>query len=181
MRRLGSSEVGMSGENPPKKIQPEPGKVDNDPIRTAVHEAGHAVVAFVLGRPVHEVSIRPRGRFAGVCKFQKGKGRPTEDHIDREMQISLAGVAAEIRHLGKADARGAQTDLIRSMNLAVERSGSKERAERLVRRTIDRTLHLLDQPGHWSAVEVILAGLLQHETISGRAVRHAVEESLKRV
>ena len=155
----------MSGENPPKKIQTDHGKVDNDPIRTAVHEAGHAVVAFVLGRPVHEVSIRPRGRFAGVCKFQKGKGRPTEDHIDREMQISLAGVAAEIRHLGKADARGAQTDLIRSMNLAVERSGSKERAERLIRRTIDRTLHLLDQPGHWSAVEVILARLLEHETI----------------
>jgi hypothetical protein len=171
----------MSEEIPPKKIPNEAGLVDNDPIRTAVHEAGHAVVAFVLGRPIHEVSIRPRGRFAGVCKFQKGKGRPTEDHIDREMQISLAGVAAEIRHLGKADARGAQTDLIRSMNMALERTGSKERAERLVRRTIDRALHLLDQPGHWNAVEVLLALLIEHETISGRAVRHAVEESLKRI
>ena len=171
----------MSEEIPPKKISTEARKAENDPIRTAVHEAGHAVVAFVLGRPVHEVSIRPRGRFAGICKFQKGKGRPTEDHIDREMQISLAGVAAEIRHLGKADAQGAQTDLLRSLTLAEERSGSRDRAERLVRRTIDRTLHLLEQPGHWDAVEAILAGLLAHETLSGRAVRHAVEEALKRI
>lgn len=170
----------MSGENPPKKIPPGANPVDNDPIRTAVHEAGHAVVAFVLGRPVHEVSIRPRGRFAGVCKFQKGKGGPTEDHIDREMQISLAGVAAEIRHLGRADARGAQTDLMRSLEMALDRAGSRERAERLIKRTIDRTLNLLEQPGHWVAVELIMAGLLERETISGRAVRHTVEESLKR-
>ena len=154
-------------------------KIASDPKRTAVHEAGHAVVAFVLGRPVHDVSIRARGRFAGLCKFQKGKGKPTDDFVDREMQISLAGVAAEIRHLGKADVRGAQSDLMRAMELAMVRSGAQERAERLVRRTLNKALHLLDQPGRWPAVLVIMDELIAKETISGRAVRHAVEEALK--
>jgi len=165
----------------PQETGAQPLKTKEDPIRTAVHEAGHAVVAFVLGRPIHDVSIRARGRFAGICKFQKGKGRPTDDWVDREMQISLAGIAAEIRHLGRADARGAQDDLRRSLNLATERSGCADRAERLMKRMLDRTLHLLEQPGHWPAVESIMKQLLEKETISGRAVRHLVEEEMKKV
>lgn len=154
-----------------KEIKPK-----EDSLRTATHEAGHAVVAFVLGRPVQEVSIRARGRFAGVCKFQKGKGRPTDDWLDREIQIMLAGIAAEVRRLGKADLRGAQDDLRRSMELASQRAGCSARGERLLKRILDRTQHLLDQPGHWRAVEILTALLVEKETISGRTVRHVVEQ-----
>ncbi len=179
---VADSNAVKSGEEAGRKgaVGGAPIKAKEDPVRTAVHEAGHALVAFVLGRPVHEVSIRARGRFAGICKFQKGKGRPTDDWVDREMQISLAGIAAEIRHLGKADARGAQDDLRRSLDLATERSGHADRAERLMRRMLDRTLHLLDQPGHWPAVLLMMSQLIEKETISGRAVRHLVEESIKK-
>ncbi len=178
---MGSSGVAMSGNIPPQNTAHPPAKSDADPQRTAVHEAGHAVVAFVLGRPVANVSIRARGRFAGLCRFQKGKGKQTEDFVDREMQISLAGVAAEIRLLGRADAGGAQSDLIRAMDLALMRSGTREKGERLVRRTLDKVLHFLDQPGRWPAVLVIMEELIAKETISGRAVSHFVLEAKKRV
>ncbi len=179
-----SQESGSTAE----KISPElvtetaipVAKIASDPKRTAVHEAGHAVVAFVLGRAVEDVSIRPRGRFAGLCRFQKGKGKPTDDFVDREMQISLAGVAAEMRLLGRADAQGAQSDLWRAMDLATVRSGSKDRAERLVKRSLNKVLLLLDQPGRWPAVLVIMEELIAKETISGRAVRHIVLEAVKK-
>jgi hypothetical protein len=38
---------------------------------TAYHEAGHAVMALALGRPVHRVSIQPNEDRLGQCDFGK--------------------------------------------------------------------------------------------------------------
>ena len=45
---------------------------------TAYHEAGHAVVALALDRPIHKVSVLPGRELLGQCQFGKGVfGRPT--------------------------------------------------------------------------------------------------------
>ena len=44
---------------------------------TAYHEAGHAVVALALGRPVQRVSVLPDRVHLGQCEFRKGEFRPT--------------------------------------------------------------------------------------------------------
>jgi ATP-dependent Zn protease len=56
---------------------------------TAYHEAGHAVVALALGRPVQRVSVLPDRVHLGQCEFRKGEFRPTEDWLEREMLIAL--------------------------------------------------------------------------------------------
>jgi hypothetical protein len=62
---------------------------------TAYHEAGHAVAALALGRPVQRVSVLPAAKFLGRCEFGKGVFRPTEDWPEREILIALSGIGAE--------------------------------------------------------------------------------------
>ena len=62
---------------------------------TAYHEAGHAVLALALGRPVHQVSVLPNQEYLGTCAFGKAPFRPSEDWLEREILIALGGIAAE--------------------------------------------------------------------------------------
>ncbi len=43
---------------------------------TAYHEAGHAVVALALDRPVHRVSVLPNRERLGQCEFGKARFKP---------------------------------------------------------------------------------------------------------
>jgi ATP-dependent Zn protease len=138
---------------------------------TAYHEAGHAVVALALGRPIHRVSVLPDGHFLGLCRFGKGVFRPSEDWLEREILITLGGLAAEARLTGDYAWDAADRDRQYVRQLAVQRAGERQ-AERLERRLLSKAEHLLGQEGHWRAVELIAAELLQRGVISGRTARH---------
>jgi ATP-dependent Zn protease len=146
---------------------------------TAFHEAGHAVAALALGRPVHRVSVLADREHLGTCHFGKAVFRPSEDWLEREMLIALAGLAAEARHTGAYAWEGAGRDRQYAADLARRRAGGARQAERLERRVLSKVEHLLDQPGHWEAVERIAAELLRHGALSGRAARHLYEESIR--
>lgn len=145
---------------------------------TAYHEAGHAVVALALGRPVQRVSILPNQLRLGLCEFKKGSFKPTHDAIETEMLILLGGLAAEARHTDDYAWDGASGDLRFVHKLAEMRAGSARQTARLQRRMLDKTEHLLDQPGHWEAVTRIAAELLKTTVLSGRAARHFFEEEV---
>ncbi len=138
---------------------------------TAYHEAGHAVVALALGRPVQQVSILPDRELLGVCKFGKSVHRPAHDWLEREILIALGGLAAEARHTGSYNWGGADRDRQSVRRLAILRAGERQ-AERLERRLLSKVEHLLAQEGHWLAVQLIVAELLRCGVISGRAARH---------
>jgi ATP-dependent Zn protease len=142
---------------------------------TAYHEAGHAVLALALGRPVDWVSIRPDRQYLGLCAFRKAVFRPSEDWLEREAIIALGGLAAEARFTGAYCWDGAGRDYDYVFDLAKSRAGNDRQAERLVRRFLSKAEHLLARPGHWEAVEKIAAELLRLEQISGRAARHFFE------
>jgi ATP-dependent Zn protease len=95
---------------------------------TAYHEAGHAVLALVLGRPVAAVSARPGREGAGLCAFGKAVLRPSEDQLEREALIALAGLAAEALHTGTYDHDTAGKDLDYVEGLALQRAGSPRKA-----------------------------------------------------
>lgn len=143
---------------------------------TAYHEAGHAVAALALGRPVHKVSIRPDRDRLGWCEFRKGAFRPTEDWLEREALIALAGLAAEARHTGEYAMTEAGRDLRYVRKLALQRA-SERSVERLERRLLAKAEHLLADDANWRAVEAIAAELVKHTQISGRAARHLFEEA----
>lgn len=132
------------------------------------------MIALVLGRPVHRVSIRAKEQTLGRCEFQKGQARPSDDWLEREILIALAGLAAEARHTGQYGWTGAARDLQNVQLLARQRAGERQ-AERLQKRMLSKVEHMLSQPATWHAVELIARELLCHETISGRAAVHLWE------
>src|ERR1700704_3781323 len=109
---------------------------------TAYHEAGHAVVALALGRPVHGVSVLPERQFLGVCEFGKGVFRPSEDWLEREILIALGGIAAEAKLTGNYAWDGAARDQKHVRRLSVQRAGER-RAEKLERRLLAKAEHFL--------------------------------------
>lgn len=156
--------------------------MNSDPhqIATAYHEAGHAVLALFLGRPIQRVSILPSQQRLGHCEIQKGAFRPNKDALETDLLILLAGVAAEARRTGHYNWNAARQDLRDVRRLAEMRAVGEKSIERLERRMLDKTEHLLDQPGVWSAIEQIAAELLLKTTISGRSARHLFDLATQR-
>ena len=143
---------------------------------TAYHEAGHAVMALTLGRPVAYVSILPGRAFLGTCEFGKAVFRPSEDWLEREMLIALAGAAAEARRTGEYAWDAAARDRTYAEELALQRAGAARQAERLLRRSLSKAEYLLSREDAWRAVERLAAELMRLGEISGRAARHLYEE-----
>ena len=146
-------------------------------IATAYHEAGHAVMALALGRPVQRVSVLPNHLRLGQCEIKKGSFKPTDDALEARILILLGGPAAEARHTGKYCWAGAAQDLRGVRSLTQMRAASERQVERLERRMLDKAEHILDQPGMWEAVVQIADELLRCTTISGRAARHFFDKA----
>ena len=90
--------------------------------RTAVHEAGHALVACALPNtdPVHKVTIIPRGSGAMGYVLQ----RPEEDRfnltrreLESRIKVALGGTIAEEIYYGEI-ATGASSDLKKANHIA---------------------------------------------------------------
>jgi cell division protease FtsH len=94
---------------------------DDEKKVTAVHEAGHALLAVMLPHadPVHKVTIIPRGMALGVTMQLpvEDKHNYTRDYLNDQIAILLGGrIAEEITMNGMTT--GAGNDLERSTELA---------------------------------------------------------------
>jgi cell division protease FtsH len=96
-------------------IQPEERR------RLAIHEAGHAVVAYQLptADPLYKVSIIPRGRTLGGTQQLPEQERHTlpEDYLKDRLAVMLGGRAAEREILGIISS-GADDDIRQATALA---------------------------------------------------------------
>jgi cell division protease FtsH len=94
---------------------------DEEKKVTAVHEAGHALLAVVLPHadPIHKVTIIPRGMALGVTMQvpEDDKHNYTRDYLNDMIAILLGGRIAEELTIGSITT-GAGNDLERSTELA---------------------------------------------------------------
>ena len=139
---------------------------------TAFHEAGHAVVAIAVGRNVKQVSIIAGGNKLGVCKMSKGRVKASNDVLEAELLILLAGMAAEARISGQYNVGGAAQDLRDAERLATMRAGNPRQTEKTMRRALDKVQNMISKPGNWTAIKTIAKALLESESISGREANH---------
>lgn len=151
---------------------------------TAWHEAGHAVMAVSLGRSIEKVTISPArlqtgGSRLGICRIQKGRSRKSNDRLEDDVMILLAGMVAESRVTGRYCADGAAQDLAFVERLLSDRARNERQLERLTKRILDKTEHVLAEETHAEAIKLVADELVRKVTISGRAVRHFFEQATK--
>lgn len=94
---------------------------EDERLRVAYHEAGHALVAYSLPNtdPVHKVSIIPRGFAALGYTMQRpeqDRYLMTQSELESQIQILLAGIITE-EMIFQDVSTGAQNDLQRSTDL----------------------------------------------------------------
>ncbi len=95
---------------------------EDEKIRVAYHEAGHALVATALPNtdPVHKVSIIPRGLAALGYTMQRPEGDRylmTKSELESRMKVLLAGTLTE-EMIFNDISTGAQNDLERCTEIA---------------------------------------------------------------
>ncbi len=176
-------------DDPPKLDKLSKDQLDPASLQltaTAYHEAGHAVMALSVGRLIQKVTILPgKSQFGetrlGVCEIHKGRSKVSKDLLEDEVLILLAGMVAEARFTGQYCQQGAAQDLSNIRRLLQSRASSESQLERLHRRLLDKTEHLLCDQRHAKAIELIAHELIQKTTISGRAVRHFFAQALTQV
>ncbi|MGE5493255.1 MAG: AAA family ATPase [Actinomycetota bacterium] len=163
--------------------------------RTATHEAGHALIATLLGTgKVEKVSVLPRGDALGVTLVSDDDAKllRTQTELENRIQMLLAGRCAEELIYGQAST-GAGHDLQQASKIAydmvaryglgqegrlfslaalerheVDSRHLVEEANATLKRLCDLcTANLVEQR---EALETLTAALLEQETVPGEYV-----------
>jgi hypothetical protein len=172
--------IGLPIEGVPPRIESREPPGDGQMVATAYHEAGHAVVALSLGRTVEKCTIVRNSIRLGAVQLGNGRSQRQQDFFETEAMILLGGLVSEAKHTGQYNWGGAQQDLRALRRLTLSRVNTDQQIERLEKRLLDKTVHHLEQPGHWECVEVIVVELIRQQAISGRSARHLFDEVMKR-
>jgi len=103
-------------------VAPPDGRGVDELYATALHEAGHAVVALHLGIGVHSASILSGNATGGNIRMLGLSTFPDRDELERTVTAFLGGRAADMV-LGKGPHAGAQLDLEMATRLLARGTG----------------------------------------------------------
>lgn len=70
------------------------------PSREAIHEAGHLLCIWQVGFTATDVTLQGAEGTSGSVGWQDPRGRFDLEHLQKSMQVDVAGTAAEIVLLG---------------------------------------------------------------------------------
>ena len=163
-------------------------------IKTAYHEAGHAVAAFFLRLPFRHITIEPEGESLGHVLCDNALGKKTDLHIndalyemnarvERRIEASVicdfAGLAAEAKYAGRHDWRGAASDFHNSVKYASYVCGCvQEETEAYLKLQRIRAKNMMNVGFQWAAVEALAEALLERRTIGCRTARKIIRKAL---
>ena len=151
----------------------------------AFHEAGHAVMAFILGRPIRRASIRRRHGLAGHVDFEHATSGIFEiaaEHrplIESDVLVLLAGRAAECeRTLGSPPSHaGLDRENARAMLGLLE--DCDEVVSSWMRYLLVRAQSILQE--EWPLVYSVARALMRDEELDGAAIACTVAEARERM
>ena len=150
----------------------------------AYHEAGHAVIAVMLGGEVLTVTLEPDDddrlpeRDGDVTIRWQHRGLSRRDLVQREILVCLAGPAAETIHLGETVDPQAVAEWRYDWALANQLAGMllSDQASRaaLLHRLLKELTLMLRRADCWQAISETADQLEAHETLDGQEVHQIV-------
>ena len=159
-------------------------------VRTAYHEAGHAVVGHLVNRRLKTLTIVAQADTLGHCVHHSpwkrlnpefDSGLRTEVKIGEEITVLYAGMLAEKKVSGRYNRIGADSDLRIVSELTDYVAGQESGERRAYQRWLKfRTKRLLQLPPNWLLVESVAEALLKEKTLSMKrfiqVIRHAMDK-----
>ena len=138
----------------------------------AIHEAGHAVVAVLLSRPLDEVRLGGEADGAVVSGKAYKVGEVPEEEIRAWIAITFGGPIAEERVSGTCENGLAHE--VGAAAMASELGAGKADLSAAVAEGRAQAAKLLGSPEAWTAVEKVAAQLLSHQRIDGTEMERIV-------
>jgi hypothetical protein len=156
--------------------------------RIAYHEAGHAVVAFVLHRRFTHVSIIPDDTNLGHVRTPKlpPAFQPDSDYsgatrklCEKEAMVSLGGPIAERVKIGRTMWKGADSDVKHAFDMCIYHCGNDVETNAYLNWLMERTKSVLSFGRQWAAVEALAQELVVRKYIGERLARKIVREAFE--
>ena len=148
--------------------------------RTAYHEAGHFVAAYVGKRSpaIRRLSIVPKGDTLEhvlpfpTPSFRPDVGPPLQQVVDTIVTY-LAGSAAEKRFAGRFDEEGSAQDYGDAISLGMNVVTADRELELFVNWLDERAAEVIDV--HWWAVTGVAEELLRRKKMTGKEAREVID------
>ena len=162
---------------------PKDEKITNPERLTAFHEAGHAVMAEILGQVITMVEIEGDVDHSGSVEslrfepdpIEGQEGQAAERAIMARLKCVLAGTVAESMVSGREQWPESSEDLDLAVRLGMQLVDNCEEVLPLLERIRDELVVELDR--HWSGVEILAKELLRKKTLAGAEVRRLLSRS----
>lgn len=157
------------------------------PELIAYHEAGHALMAALLGGEVRSVTIEPDNddgpdRQGDTQVLWRRSGMSDKQFAEAAIQVSLAGPVAEMIYSGDPYHPGLIAEWAADWNEAWQSAALIHRDERQRLAFLEQTsirLHCqLQQDETWAALAALADNLLAHETLEAEQVEEILREWL---
>ena len=157
--------------------------------RAAYHEAGHAVVSYLVHRRLAYVSIvpNPADHTLGRCEYRNlatfKPGAPLTGRfraqIEKLIIVLLAGAMTERLKTGRVYRKGSDDDMKQACDAAMCLFFDEEKEARaFVDWLWEHTRNILSYGPHWAAVEALAIELTERRFIGERLAHRIIRESI---
>jgi hypothetical protein len=168
-----SKDRDMAGKNSLTKLE-----------RAAYHEAGHAVVSYLVHRRLACVSIIPNP--VGHCEYRnlatfKSHALLTSRlraQVEKLIMVLLAGAITEHLKTGRIFRKGSDEDIKQAHDAAMYLIDDDKEAKSFVDWLWEHTGNILSYEPHWAAVEALAQELMERRFIGERLARRIIRSSI---
>jgi len=151
---------------------------------TAYHEAGHAVMCFLLKQRFRHVTVVPRKESLGHIDpvwaenyWKDIEWSPNPAKVEKEIKILLGGVVAEAIRIGRDNWKWDGSDIQKATDFAFRAHGTSHTGAKYIDFLLSSVRDVLDQPPNKVMVQELAKALLREKTIGYRKAREIMRRA----